>query len=156
MPIGLNRLVLIAAIAGATIGQVMAASVNYVCVGQEATGFRMNKQTHEWNTENFRTRKYVIRSPKKGPNQTQGANESVLEVSEVGNEKSIPMYCKADFNQGGYLFCSGLGENFNFNRETLRFLHYFPFGYVDPPTGSFWGDEGEATPFIEIGKCSAI
>jgi hypothetical protein len=34
----------------------------------------------------------------------------------------------------------------------MRFMHSFPYGYVDPPKAFFEG----ATPFMEIGTCSRI
>jgi hypothetical protein len=78
-----------------------------------------------------------------------------MAVYEVGATDSFPLFCKDDFNGAGYLFCSGIGDEFRFNRGTLRFVHSFNFGCIDPPD-SFWGKEGEATPFIEIGKCSPV
>jgi hypothetical protein len=81
-----------------------------------------------------------------------------MAVYEFGkaDPADVTAFCDKDFNEQGFLFCQGLGENFNFNRKSLRFVHWFPFGYIDPPGASFWGKEGEATPFMEIGTCSAI
>ena len=77
-------------------------------------------------------------------------------VNEVGDTDRIhDKYCDKGFNEAGLLFCSGLGEEFHFNRTTLRFVHYFPFGHIEGPN-SFFGKEGEATPYMEIGTCTPI
>ena len=109
-------------------------------------------------TDVFRPRKYVIKLPVKGDGAPSGAYTAVMAVYEVGKTDPYEVvgFCDKDFNDQGYLFCQGAGENFNFNRQTLRFLHSFPFGYIEPPKNSFWGPEGAATPFLEIGTCSAL
>jgi hypothetical protein len=131
---------------------------SYLCTGEQATGFGMNSKTHAWTVQKFRTRKYIIRAPIKGPNAPGGAYAAVVAVYEVGkvDAANATAFCDKDYNEAGFLFCSGLGEDLNFNRQTLRFVHWFPYGYIDPPESSFWGKEGEATPFMEIGTCTAI
>jgi hypothetical protein len=74
-------------------------------------------------------------------------------VYEFGGDQVVPLaFCPKTFNDIGSLFCEALGEEFKFNRKTLRFLHSLPFGYIDPPNGFFEG----ATPFLEIGTCSRV
>jgi hypothetical protein len=116
----------------------------------------LNARTGEWTVSRFRERQYLIRSPKQGPDVPVIAQTSAMAVYVVGDQDWTPMYCKDSFNSDGYLFWEGLGDDFKFNRKTLRFVHSFPFGYIDPPAGSFWGPEGAATPFIEIGTCSRV
>jgi len=132
-------------------------TTSYLCIGEQATGFGMNAKSHSWTTQKFRPRKYVIRAPIKGPNAPGGANTAVMAVYEFGrvDAADFTALCDKDFNEKGFLFCQGLGEDFNFNRQTQRFVHWFPYGYIEPAGFSFWGKEGEATPFIEIGTCSA-
>ena len=94
----------------------------------------------------------------KGPNAPSGAYTAVIAVYEVGkvDAANFKAFCEKDYNEKGFLFCSGFGEDFNFNRQTLRFVHWFPYGYIDPPGFDLWGKEGDATPFMEIGTCTAI
>jgi hypothetical protein len=131
---------------------------SYLCIGELSTGFAMNAQSHKWNRVNFNPNRYVIKAPTQGPNAPSGALTSPMAVYEfgktgVGEETA---FCGGDFNAEGYLFCSGLGEDFNFNRQTLRFIHAFPHGYIEPSKSSFWGPEGSVTPLLEIGSCTAI
>jgi len=131
---------------------------SYLCIGEQATGFEMNQKTHAWTAQTFRPRKYIIRAPIKGPNAPSGAYTAVIAVYEVGkvDAANFKAFCEKDYNEKGFLFCSGFGEDFNFNRQTLRFVHWFPYGYIDPPGFDLWGKEGDATPFMEIGTCTAI
>lgn len=133
------------------------APTTYLCLGAQATGFSIDKRTHEWKADIFKTRKYVIKLPVKGNGAPSGASTAVMAVYEIGktDQADATAFCDKDFNDQGFLFCQGLGEDFNFNRQTLRFLHSFPYGYIEPPKSSFWGPEGSATPFLEIGSCSA-
>jgi len=133
-------------------------TTSYLCIGEQATGFGISDKSHSWTIQKFRPRKYIIRPPIKGPDAPSGANAAVMAVYEFGKVDAgdITAFCDKDFNESGFLFCKGLGENLNFNRQTLRFVHWFPHGYIDPPSSSFWGKEGEATPFMEIGTCAAI
>lgn len=131
-----------------------ATPVSYVCNGKYAVGFAFNKKTHAWAPTQFNPRQYLIQVPKRGPNQPGGAQTAVLAVYEVGHHNTMPFFCDQDFNKAGYIRCDGFGETFMFNRKTHRFEHWFTFGYIDPP-GSFWGPEGTATPFIEIGTCAS-
>ena len=118
-----------------------------LCTGEQATGFGMNPKTHAWTAQHFRPRKYVFRAPIKGPNAPNRALTAVVAVYEVGkvDAANATAFCDKDHNEAGFLFCSGLGEDLNFNRQTLRFVHWFSYGYIDPPGSSFWGKEGEAT-----------
>lgn len=134
------------------------APTTYLCVGEQATGFSMDQRSHKWKADAFRPREYVIKLPVKGDGAPSGASTAVLAVYEIGNSDPFDAtaFCDKDFNDEGFLFCQGLGDDFKFNRQTLRFLRSFPFGYIDPPKNSFWGPEGSATPFLEIGTCSAL
>lgn len=132
-----------------------AESTSYICNGKQAIGFAIDKRTHAWLPTQFNSRQYVIRVPKRGADQPSGALTAVFAVYEVGQSDFGPLFCDEGFNSAGYLRCSGLGDTFLFNRKTLRFEHWLPYGYVDPP-GSFWSPEGSTTPFIEIDTCAPI
>lgn len=54
-----------------------------------------------------------------------------------------------------YLQCEGLLHDFLFNKNNGRFLHIYSFGYYNvPPALIDTPDENNATPLLEIGKCS--
>ena len=147
---------MVATLLGSTAVVSAAEPASYVCNGKQAIGFSMDKTTHAWGPTQFNPRQYVIRVPKRGPDQPSGAATAVLAVYQVGGKGDFgPLFCDAGFNKAGYLRCEGLGDTFLFNRKTLRFEHWLPYGYVNPP-GSFWSPEGSTTPFIEIGTCAAI
>jgi hypothetical protein len=148
--------ILLAAVMGIVSDQVFAAS--YLCIGEQVTGFAMNKNTHVWAARSFQPKRYVIKVPDKSSKAPSGAFTSAMAVYEFGNtdEYQQPMLCKKDFSEAGNLFCSGLGDNFEFNRKSLRFLHSLTHGYVHTSEDSFFGPEGDVTPFIEIGTCSII
>jgi hypothetical protein len=130
---------------------------SYLCAGDAVTGFALDKNTHTWGVSQFRPRKYRIKPPTKDrPGATIGEINAVMIVNEVGDpDRTNDKYCDKDFNQGGILFCSGAGDDFHFSRTTLRFVHYFPYGYIEGPN-SFFGKEGESTPYLEIGTCKEV
>jgi hypothetical protein len=133
-----------------------AGSPSYLCIGDQSTGFSMNKHGG-WGATSFRTGRYVIRVPDKGPDQPGAAEHSAMAVYNFGdNEPRDYIYCTDDFNAAGYLFCKGVQERFSFNRKTLRFVHWFIDGYIDPPHQGLSESDGSARPFIEIGTCSQI
>ena len=149
------RLLLVVALLGGTAAVLAAEPESYVCNGKQAVGFAMNKHTHRWSVSVFNPRQYVIRVPKRGPDQPSGAQTAVLAVYQVGGNASDPagpLFCDQGFNDAGFLRCEGLGESFMFNRKTHRFVHWLPYGYIDPPGAFFDG----ATPYIEIGTCAPI
>lgn len=128
---------------------------SFLCIGEHATGFTMDKKSRKWAATQFNTRRYIVKTPGKGPNAPSGAFTSAMAVYEFGQDDGAPTaLCEKPFNQVGALFCSG-EEDFNFNRKTLRFMHSFVHGYIEPP-GGWFGPEGSAEPLIEIGTCSAI
>jgi hypothetical protein len=133
-------------------------TVEYLCIGDSATGFAMDQKTKSWSTKSFRGRKYVVKAPVKGENAPSGAYNSVMAVYQTGaaGPADALAFCDKDFNSVGTLFCEGLGDTFHLNRQSLRFIRYFPFGYIETYKDSFFGPEGSATPFMEIGKCEQI
>ena len=62
--------------------------------------------------------------------------------------------CPESPDAEGGLICASRIANFRLNRNTLRFLHTYLFGYWN----STPSDEAEAsnTPFVGIGKCGRM
>jgi hypothetical protein len=58
--------------------------------------------------------------------------------------------CDADFDADGALQCHG-PEEFRMNRNSLRFVYVYPYGYWNH--GS---ENGGDTPYVAIGKCSPM
>ena len=73
-------------------------TANYLCTGEQATGFGMNPKTHAWTAQKFRPRKYVIRAPIKGPKAPGGALTAVVAVYEVGkvDAANVKEFCDKD------------------------------------------------------------
>lgn len=116
---------------------------SYLCVPETSAGFTFNKAQQKWISTNFRVegKKYLLNK------STQGK----WEWKKFGETKSLER-CDEDFDEFGYMKCELL-HTITFNKTTLRFQKYYPVGYVNKSTT---GNEGEDTPHIEIGTCSAI
>jgi hypothetical protein len=78
----------------------------------------------------------------------QAAHTAVVAVYEVGkvDVANATAFCDKDYNEAGFLFCSGLGEDLNFNRQSLRFVHWFPYGYIDPQGQAFGARKARQRP----------
>jgi hypothetical protein len=128
---------------------------SYLCIGERATGFAYDKRTKRWSPANFTAHRYIVKKPVIGPYSPSGALNSAMAVYEFGQvDETTPLeFCEKDFNEIGCLFCSGWGDNFDFSRKTMKFIRSLAHGYIEPADQNIF--EG-ATPFIEIGSCSAI
>lgn len=121
----------------------------YLCVPDLATGFRYNKSSRGWEQANFKTdHKYII-------SKSDDKKSTYFKVNKIG--EIYPWWgCAEGFNESGFLFCSGIGGEFKFNKKNGRYILANLIGYFvvlsDSPL--FPTDEKSDTPFIEIGKCS--
>jgi len=125
----------------------VAVAEQYLCVAEHSTGFSYDKATKEWKNTNFKTSTNYLVSKADG-------TKYAWQVTEIG--KTRPSFrCESDFDEYGYLSCSGIGGDLNFNKKNGRFLHSYLIGYyIVLPEVNKLTDEGSDTPFIEIGKCS--
>ncbi len=116
---------------------------SYLCIADLATGFKFNNNTKRWESTNFNIKnsKYIIKK------NTDG----VWEWKDFG-KNSMGVTCNKDFNESGYLRCESL-IHVNFNNKSLRYILYYPVGYVNIGIA---GKEGDDTPSLEIGTCSQI
>ena len=119
----------------------------YLCVAEQAAGFSYDKATKEWKNATFKVSSKWLVSKADG-------TKYAFQVTEVG--KTRPSFrCESDFDEYGYLSCSGTIGRFNFNRKNGRFLTSYPIGYYNVLPGiNGITDEGSDTPSLEIGKCS--
>lgn len=117
------------------------ASEQYVCVASASTGFKWSGTS--WDTTQFRPKTYVI------VNHGKTSNDSSTEghVANLG-DKYPSMFCPSFSSDE--VRCRGLVGQFILNRNTLRFLYVYDFGYFDGV------DDRGNTPSIAIGKCSKI
>lgn len=121
----------------------------YVCAATHAAGFRFDKAEDQWVSATFRTdSKYLVR-----PSRSEDlafirmAHTIRWVVVKIGDSRPIG-YCEDGFGDNGILSCEGIHE-FVVNSRTLRFEHRFDLGYAISP-----GEDGDVTPYMEIGTCS--
>lgn len=123
------------------------AGEQYLCTADSATGFAFNKSSNSWEQRTFKaSAKYIISKPEDGT--------TAFVVREIGNSSPVAK-CDNDFNKYGYLFCSGLGTDFRFNKDNGRYLSAYLLGYYNVLQGDIQKTDATSdTPYVEIGKCS--
>ena len=120
----------------------VAVGEQYLCVPEHSTGFSYDNVQKEWKNTKFKTdHKYLI--------SERDGTEYAFYVTRVGDPIALS-FCESDFNESGFLSCSGIGE-FHFNKKNGRYLYSYSIGYYNVLSGK---DEGADTPYLEIGKCS--
>lgn len=127
------------------------AQSSYLCAEDMIAGFSFDRGEHRWKRAEFRAEaKYIV------TRSTEPSRK--WEVNETGS--SIPIaLCKNDFDEDGKIRCVGFGQDFLFNRKSLRFLKTYTVGYWNEdalraivPARS----EGDDTPGMAIGRCTAL
>ncbi len=124
---------------------------SYLCITDEATGFKFNKSLDKWESANFKAgRKFLVgREP---------IYEHAFVVREVG-EQMETSWCKQDFDDYGYLHCTGFAL-FNMSKISLRFILVDTGGYIGSvkkdKQGKVTFDPKEHTSYMSIGKCSSL
>ena len=123
------------------VSSLFAAEERFLCVAENATGFRYNLEKKVWETAKFSVEnaKHLVRETK--------TTFDKLEMITVGN-KHRECYSIDGFDEQGdaYFECTEYVE-FKMNKMTGRYLLVYMAGYID-------GDSSDNTPFLEIGKCS--
>jgi hypothetical protein len=113
----------------------------YLCIADQAVGFTYDKNLSAWKSTFFgvKDERYFLK-----------LKDKHWRWSKLGS--SVESACN-DFTSAGTIGCVGT-EEVLFNRTTLRYQLYYPFGYIAQMT--FESFEGSDTPYIEIGRCSAM
>jgi hypothetical protein len=131
----------------------------WLCVGEQVTGFIFRRSTQTWTTTVFNPLgKYVVRRPSK----TEVAQADAAWVVMTLGDAAPMYYCDADFNQTDVLICdhriSRLVHHFVFNRDTLRFTNVSYADYVNRNEDYYHTrqDEEVPTPFMQIGTCTLL
>lgn len=132
---------------------------SYLCVPDLSAGFSYNIELKMWESSNSQAtdRKYLI-SPANTNDLFSKALKFDYEIKELGSTKSF-IHCKTvrfvDSNKdSGEVRCRGSynSESFTFNKLNGRYIRASLTGYAVVEDDS---EEGNSTPFIEIGKCTA-
>ncbi len=120
-------------------------SEQYLCVADQAVGFKYNKISKKWleTSFNVKNQKYII-SPSKN-------DHYAFSVKIIGDKYS-DADCKEGVDKWGYLHCKGLGKDFRYNTKNHRYTITSIGGYFNAKPDS----EGSVNPYIEIGKCSSF
>jgi hypothetical protein len=121
-------------------------AATYLCVAENAAGFKYNKTTKAWEATTFQTHsKWLIRPRKAG--------EPAMEVVEVGQEQPSSV-CASGILKSGWLACDGL-NTFWFNAKNGRYQTVGSPAYVVVGT-VFATDTDAADSWMEMGTCSEV
>ena len=131
----------IAFIAGLAPAIALADAQAYLCIADQAVGFRYDKNPKAWKSTLFSVKdeRYILK-----------LEDKHWHWSKLGS--SFEGTCN-DFTTADTIGCVGTDEVL-FNRTTLRYQLYYPFGYIAQMTLESF--EGSDTPYIEIGRCSEM
>lgn len=115
----------------------------YFCIPDYSTGFKLENK--KWQPAQF----------------SVDEKKHILKINDKSEWKWFPFaglsfsYECTNFNEDGQLACRYYGTDIRFNRQTLRFAETNMGGYVSPK--EFIGTKHEKeSPYVEIGKCTAI
>ena len=112
------------------------ADTSYLCVTDLVSGLRHDENLDNWKHASFLPgERFIINEQRNG----------VYEVSRLGDEKTWSAICaaRADLTDDSFICTSGT-DQFNFNRQLLRFTSFRFFGYWNGSTDSL---------SISIGQC---
>lgn len=123
----------------------------YLCQSTQISGFVFQSSSGKWIGDgNAADNIYRV---------SKTADKAGINIGTVWtvheSTKDFGMACNEDFDEQGFLFCSGLGGNFKMNNKTLRFRHLIDIGYVvERYTNS--QPEGKYSPQMRIGECKKM
>lgn len=131
----------------------LASAESYLCVMDQATGFRFNAAQQIWQQSNFQAgHKYLVK-----PNTDREIKGKWI-VSEFGERVPFAR-SEDDFTSTGALRCEGAFGEFAMNRKSLRFVKTYVWGFWTDAVPGEQGEtfvEGKNTPHIGIGNCSVL
>jgi len=117
----------------------------YLCITEASTGF--NWENGKWVQVNFVEKKLILK--RSGPEDVWLGGDSAWVLKNF-ESRAATTFCDNDFNNSGYLYCSG-SYQFQFNRESLDFgLSSITSGFtIKRPSGM-----GPDSMLVAYGKCS--
>lgn len=128
----------------------IALAESYLCAGDMATGFLFDEKSGGWVQSKFKVKdnKYVIAPTEKGSYK--------YKITKVGEDFAL-VNCKNDFDKFGFISCSKLWVEFNFNKNNGRYLRINEIGYYNVlPEENGTTDATSHSPMLEIGTCSLL
>jgi hypothetical protein len=135
----------------------------FLCIVEQATGFAFDAKARTWRPTIFGAGdKFIVKRIKNNSYEPSPGITRALQgawaIWEFGVDLAPHSVCAQDFNELGYLFCTGPLNSFNFNVSNHRFITTFSAGYIqgafnEPPVVN---PEGSDTPYVSIGTCSAL
>ena len=114
------------------------ASASYLCITDLVSGLHHDGDRGNWKHANFLPgEKYTISEQRNG----------VYEVKKLGDGKTWSAICaaRADLTDDSFICTSGT-DQFNFNRQLLRFTSFRFFGYWNGSTDSLSISMGQCFP----------
>ena len=139
------------AMAGVLPAPAALAGDSLLCVEQKKTGFALGSWSHEWEVAKFENyKRLVLRAPTDAEREAQPAR--VWMVAPEGKDFAVAE-CLSDFGDNGLLDCTG-DLHVTINKSNGRFQSYYLPGYVAGRAGQSI-TEGELTPYLSIGLCTA-
>jgi len=128
----------------------------YSCAMDMATGFMYIDGI--WREQTLKAEQKFIVRPSSSRDEWDHALQNPSNpihlkwvVLPLGGTTGIA-FCPENFDAEGGLLCASRIANFRLNRNTLRFLYTYLFGYWS----STPSDEASDTPFVAIGKCKLM
>jgi hypothetical protein len=116
----------------------------YLCETVTSGGVRYDTTSKEWVGTRFKTTKSLIISKPTDGGPYEGR---AFVVTKLGTSYASGS-CAKPFDSEGNLKCGMLFGELLFNKNTMRFLSTYMFGYLDGI------DNNDNTPAISIGVCS--
>ena len=131
----------------------------WICVAEQATGFKYDAVTKTWSTTIFEANtKYIVRRPE--------INETKLP------DKLIPPYIWCEFGKQcdwesrqcqhppsedtGLMVCGSDLDHFAINTKLLRMQRYYGSGYLNQGVGLFEDAKHPDDVAVEVGTCSPL
>lgn len=117
---------------------VASAQNSYLCIPSKSTGFSFDNNKNSWVVSTFITtesKRILIKS------------NSKWEWRRFGDKWGEPC---GDISEAGWLTCNGFFGTVRFNKNNLRYVETYTFGYTDGKNNN------ENTPSISIGTCTPL
>jgi hypothetical protein len=101
-------------------------STGWLCISEKATGFKYDKSTKEWRPTNFNVslEKFLVRPRTPDDLDLLGMvnpGDDAWSVAEIGRDIG---YAWRGFNEYNVLYCEGIGSEFTFSKQNLKFQDY--------------------------------
>jgi hypothetical protein len=130
----------------------------WLCVADQAAGVFYDQRSKTWKSTKFEAEnKYVIKRPSAKGSPSDRKYKWV--VAKVGEEYAVA-HCQDDLSEYGYLKCRELSGEFTLGSLQLRYIRQSFGGYFksEKDIDSLRREENSEpdSPFLEIGRCTAI